>query len=135
MEPENRIIDNNRFLFYADYLALLAEAGIEKSRSAFKSINAAARVSVSSFDIKTEVDLSKNNLLNTVRTAYETMFNEANSIDAMSGSFRRLAEHIKFWTSQDIDAYLTSEGITVSSVYANISGLLNNPVSSDNIRD
>lgn len=133
MTPENRIIDNNRFLFYADYLALLAEAGIERSRSAFKAIDAAVRVSVSSFDVKTEADLSKNNLLNTVRTAYNTMYNESNSIDSMSSSFRKLAEHIKYWTGQDIDDYLTSEGITVDSTYANISGLLNNPISNNNI--
>ncbi|KKM63331.1 hypothetical protein LCGC14_1512550 [marine sediment metagenome] len=48
------------------------------------------------------------------------MFSDANSMHPMREAFLGLSKHIKDWTGQTINQYLTSEGITVNRVYANI---------------
>ena len=135
MTPEDHLIDANTFIFYADYYATTAIAGIRRAQEIFEAINPALRVNTSTFDVFDSADLSTGNLINTIRLAYDTTFTEASSLQPMASAFTELAAHIKKWTGGTVNQFLTSEGIEVAPIYARISGLLGEPISNSNTRD
>lgn len=134
MATEEHIIDANTYIYYSDYYAIAARAGIERSKAVFEVINPALRIDSSTFDLFDSADLSINNLINTIRTSYNISFIESRSLEPMSDAFNGLANHIKKWVGGTLDQFLTAEGIEVDAVYARISGRLGETISSGNTR-
>ncbi len=127
-------ISDSDFLFYSDYFASSAISGIKSAQSIFKSISTIESVDLTTFVLFDNAFSARNNLISVCQSSYEVIFNNGNSLEPMRNSFTELADHIKKFTGSTLDAYITSAGLKVERIYANISGITGNTVLEANIK-
>ena len=118
--PNDFQISNSQFVNYTNLFGQTAETGIKSAQSLYSALNPLSRTRFSTFEIKVDALNVASSLIYAVESSYEIMFSDANSMHPMREAFLGLSKHIKDWTGQTINQYLTSEGITVNRVYANI---------------
>lgn len=128
------LIPDSRFLYYADHFALAANAGHRSAQALFTSITAAASVNPLTFEIFEDAITIKNQLIDNLQTAYETVYTAASALDPMRQAFNELSLHIEQFAGQDVDDYLTERGLQVFPTYANISAQLGRPISTGNLK-
>ena len=127
-------IPDERFIFYADYFAMAAEAGLESARSIFNAYTAAVLVNFNTVTNRQTAAKDRNDLAMTLRTTYDLVLINAVALQPMREAFVFLAAHIKRFTGNNIDDYLTAQGIQVDRTYANIANITGEIVSETNIR-
>ncbi len=128
------LISVDRFQFYSDYFAFAAESGLKSAQSLFPTVASAASVDVRTFSYFVEAITTKNSLVGNLRSSYEQVFINAFSLEPMRDAFLNLADHVKKFTGGTLDDYLADNNIQVEGVYARISNLTGNTVSSSNIK-
>ncbi len=127
------IITNNDFVEYSTYFALAASAGLRSAQRFHYAIQSAEVVDTSTFEIYQDALNARNSLLINLRSSYERIFSNAFELRPMEDSFVGLAEHILKFAGQSVDDYLTTRALKVMPTYANISGLLGEAISDDNL--
>ena len=131
---EEHQIEDSRFEFYADQFALAATAGIRRSNALHKAISPAFLVDLTTLTDFERAQNAKNGLIRILQTSYAIILREAQALDPMRDAFLGLASHIRLFTGDTLDKYLTTEGILVDATYANINNLTENPISDSNVR-
>lgn len=127
------IISADKFILYADYFSMSADAGVARAKVFFGGINPVVNVDMRTYDVFDDAQQSKRGLIATLQLSYNVLLTEAESIVPMSDAFKSLAEHIRKWTGSNLNDYLSNNNIQVSSTYANISSLCNNSINNENI--
>ncbi len=127
------LISTDRFQFYADYFALASTAGIESASTFFPVVASVVSVDIKTYAYFEEAFVSKNALVGNLRSSYEQIFSNALSLEPMRDAFVSLSDHIKEFTGGSVDEYLTLNDIKVDGVYARISNLTGNIITSGNI--
>ena len=122
------------FLFYADNISLAAQAGISSAQTMFESILPASLLDLTSVEIVESPLSSKNDLLVNLRSSYEQIFLSASANPPMRDVFRDLATHIRDFTNDSVDQFLSDNEIQVDSTYAEISRVNGELISAENIR-
>lgn len=129
-------INNERFLFYADYYSLAASSGLERARLFFDSVNAISLLDKSSITNLETVNLAIEGIKTAIDLGYEMLWSDGQSITHMRAAFVSLADHVKKASgNRTLDGYLTEQGLQVSSTFAQISRITGNPISTSNIEN
>jgi len=129
-------ISNDKFSFYADYFVLAANAGSESNQSLFETLDFIERVNISTFDVVENALSNKNEMIQTLRSSYEQVTTSAVSLEPMRDAFVALSNHIYKFTQNNLDSYLSSNGLKVKSTYARIHRLATGEtISLGNIED
>lgn len=119
--------------FYTSYFSLAAISGIAESKSIYETLSVIQSVNVRSFSVFQDAVSARNNLFTTLKSSYETLFTNAISTHPMKNAFDGLAKYISENSGQTVDEYLTEKSIQVSREYANISQILGEDISSNNV--
>lgn len=125
----------DQFVYYADYFALLAKAGVQSSQALYKSIAVVKAIDPSTFvNFDTGV-AAQGELKLSLRTAYERIFSNMTSTHPLQGPFMALSEYIRVKSGGSVDEYLTEHKETVMPTYASISTLFDEPISEENVEE
>ena len=123
-----------KVLFYTDYIAYAAEAGVRSSQSLFKSLEPLKLVRPASFSWHEDAMANRNQLLSTLQNSYETIFSGGFDREAFRKTYEELSGYIKKVAGTTINDYLTNNGIKVHATFASISRVFGHTIDSGNIR-
>ena len=124
----------NSFSFYADYYAYIAESGLNCAQSLFKAIDPIQRIDLLTFDLFEDAQSARDDFNFAIQTSYETVFSNVHQTASMETAFNALANYVKR-NHASVDDFLSSFGIQVLPVYASISNVLGESISSNNIKE
>jgi len=111
---------DEKMIFYSDYFAYIAEAGLNRSRAIFPAIATSVSADTSTIVNPVNADSAIKNLSNKLETSYEWFWSDAQNTTPMQRSFIGLSEYIRKKSGLEVEDYLTQEGIQVESTYAQI---------------
>jgi hypothetical protein len=131
----DQVITTAQFSWYADYFAYAAVAGLRTADPLVDASLPVVRVNPSTWEVFEDAVLARENLLNNLRSSYESVYSEGVALQPMRQAFVDLADHIYEWTGLSVDDYLTANGIKVFPAYASIMNALGMPISSSNIKE
>ena len=123
---------NENFQFYSDYYAFIAEAGLNRARALYPAIAISSRIDITTIPIRPIADIAKANLTRNFDLAYESVWQEGYSISSFQGAFNSLSKYILESTGQDIDTFLSTQGIKVESTYATLANIFGEEIENSN---
>jgi hypothetical protein len=126
--PEN-------FLFYSDYFAFIAEAGLNRARSLFPGIATSTLIDVTTIINRPNTDVATANLTRSLDTFYEYLWLDGQNIGPIRDAFEGLSAYVLQATGDDVEAYLIQEGIKVKPLYATLANIFGEEISDANIGD
>ena len=129
----NQLISADRFLVYVDYFTIAAQAGLQSAEALVNAINYSQNINLETLGVATVADAAQSALSQTLVTSYKQILISAQSTIAMSDAFRALIDHIKTFTGDTLNAYLTSNGIKVTSTFADLCRIFGEIIDSSNI--
>lgn len=118
---------------YTDYFAMIAESGLERARKLFPGLALSVNIDIAKIPNTINAVQARTNLSNSLDSAYENLWQDGSQLVPMQDAFVALSNHILTKTGTDIDQYLTNEGITVKPIYARISSIIGETISTSNI--
>lgn len=128
---------NENFIFYADYYAFAARAGLRRSQMLTNGFTPSISADPATVVLPVNFDVAKNNLSRAFDLAYESLFQDAQSLTAMQRAFTSLAAYILSKENTNVNTFITNEGIKVFSTYAQIHNIVSDTteaISSSNIK-
>ncbi len=125
----------SNMIFYSDYFAIVAEAGLNRARAIAPAITTSTLADFTTIVLPVNAKVATKNLSRILDTSYEWFWRDGQSLTSMQQSFIGLSEYIKKKTGLTIEAYITQEGIQVEPVYARIHDIFSETdISSGNIK-
>jgi hypothetical protein len=131
-DPNN--IPPDVFLYYADYFAYAVEAGLNRARALFPSIEVSTRVDVNTIVDRPNSDLAIANATRSFDTTYENIWTDATALAPIQKAFEGLADYVLVATGLDINSYLEAHGIKVFPLYASLSSVFGEEIEGTNVR-
>ena len=125
---------NEDFQFYSDYYAFAAEAGLNRARDLYPGIAVSARLDLTTVPNRPLGDLAKASLSRNMDLSYESLWQEGNSIAPFQQAFYSLSEYILATAGQEIEDFLTAQGIQVEQTYATLANIFGEDITSANIK-
>ncbi len=123
------------FLFYSDYYAFAAEAGLDRARAISQGFALPNLLDKTSVDIPQTVDETIADLGRTFDLAYEFLWSEAQSKNVLRSSFQALSAYVLEVESKDINTFLTDENIKVDKFYAKLANIFaSESITTENIK-
>lgn len=130
--PNN--VDPTNFLFYSDYFAYIAEAGLNRARALFPGIAVSTRVDIATIVDQPNSDIAIANMTRSFDTSYENIWTDANALGPIQAAFEGLSAYLLVATGLDVNSYLVAHGITVFPLYASLSSAFSEDIEEANIR-
>jgi len=122
------------FLFYSDYFAYIAEAGLNRARELFPAIATSTQVDVTSIINRRNADVAIANMTRMLDTSYEYLWLDGQHIDPIRDAFNGLSAYILKTSGLDVNSYIEQEGITVLPLYARLANIFGETVEDENLR-
>lgn len=122
------------FQFYSDYYAFAVEAGLNRARELYPGIEVSSQLDLTTVLNRPLADLAKASLSRNFDLSYESLWQEGHSIASFQQSFYALSEYILGVTDQDIDTFLSAQGIKVEPLYATLANIFGEDITSANIK-
>lgn len=137
MSTNNYQVNNDRFLYYQRQFGEIAKAGINSDDPLRSAAQIVQSVDTSSFTPSNYdgVLLARDSFIQDLIQTAEQVDIDSRSLVPMQPSFQGLASHIRTWTGDSLDTYITDAGIQVTQDFADISSLCGEPISSENIEE
>jgi hypothetical protein len=126
------ITDNLQF--YSDYLAHAAEAGLNRARSLYPGIATSTLVDQTTIINRPDSDVAMANLSRNFDTGYEYLWTDGHNISPIRDAVIGLSEYISESTGQDINTFLTEQGIQVEPLYATLANIFGEEIVNANIK-
>ncbi|MHA2279860.1 MAG: hypothetical protein ACXAC5_03160 [Promethearchaeota archaeon] len=120
-------------MFYSDYYAFIAEAGLNRARALFPGIAVSTLVDVTTIINRPNTDVATANLARSLDTSYEYLWLDGQHIDPIRDGFEGLSAYVLEATGDDVEAYLIQEGIKVKPLYATLANMFGEEITSGNI--
>jgi len=120
MGATNEQVSTTRFLEYVGEFRDIANSGLTAAQRLFGAIAIAQSIDPTTANRFENIVSHKSELVVSLQAAYEHIYTEAIGLPPMQDTFVALANHIKDWTGQTVDQYLTSNSMQVNQTYANI---------------
>lgn len=114
---------NENFIFYSDYYAFAADAGLNRARAISQGFTLPGLLDKTSVDIPETVDEMITDLGRTFDLAYEFLWSEGQSKNVLRTSFQALSKYILEAESKNIETFLTDENIKVEQLYATLANI------------
>ena len=126
-------MDEDRFIFYADYFTIIAESGLESANDIFSALQNTQLGDPTRFDQKEAALINQRTFTEEFRNAYKRTYLNAQSLRPMEAAFKALSEHIRIYAGTDMDGYLAARGLKVPRTFVQIANLLGESIASDKI--
>lgn len=127
--------DLSNMIFYSDYFAFVAEAGLNRARAIAPAITTTVFTDPSTITIPVNADVAVTNLSNILDSSYEWYWRDGQNLTPMRQAFIGLSDYIRKKSGLSINAYITQEGIQVEAIYAEIHNILDaTSIDSGNIK-
>ncbi len=124
----------DEFIYYTDYFAKAALAGITSSRKILEAVNYAKTINITTFEEHRDAIVSRNALATSLQTAYQYSYAFTSSTAVMKDSFNELSKWVlESSGAASINDYLEDNSIQVNSTYAKLSAGFGEPIEDDNI--
>ena len=130
----NMAITPTNFLFYSDYFAFIAEAGLNRARALFPGIATSTLVDVTTIINRPQTDVATANLTRSLDTSYEYLWTDGQHIGPIRDAFEGLSAYVLEATSNDVEAFLIAKGIQVEPLYATLANIYGEKITSGNIK-
>ena len=122
-------------IYYSDYFAYASEAGINRARALAPAIATSVSVDVSTIVLPVNADVAVKNLSRALDMGYEWLWRDGQTLTPLQQAYIGLANYIRAKSAQEIEDYLTDEGIQVEQIYATIHNIFDETdISSGNIK-
>lgn len=111
---------HGNMIYYSDYFAFAAEAGLNRARAIAPAITTSVLANLSTIAVPVNAESATKNLSRSLDTSYEWYWQDGQNLTPMQKSFDGLSEYITRKSGLTVDAYITQEGIQVEPIYAQI---------------
>jgi hypothetical protein len=129
-------IFSSTFSVYADYYAHIAQSGLKCSKSLFRAIDYIKRIDMLTFDVFSDAQSARDDLIFGIQSSYNTIFTNVYQIGSMENAFVALSKYVINFSKYDsVDAFITAFGIKVLPTYASLSTIFGQPINPDNLKN
>jgi len=125
---------DDQFIFYSDYYAFIAEAGLNRARAIHPGITTTTLVDVSTILNPPNSDVAIANMTNAFDTAYEHLWLDGQDRGPLQDAFKGLSQYILDSEGVDVNTFLTDSGIQVEPLYATLANIFGENITNSNIK-